>query len=255
MADPTDTSLKAFLETAYDAMDARKGKPRRDPPKALRHDLSTLQDRERFIALCKREWDEEDRWKQSAAKAEARGDAAKRAPASLAKIWVAEYRQSIAAGTEVRFSFPLNYLDYVGALAAAQAEGELELREETVRRILGVGTFDDAVAVAALPAHQSLAGRKPRPKRSNTLGRLIDGIVKRRSDITFADFKAVLVDRACPETTIEEVHNGTIQWMDDKGKIRGISNEALKRRLSRAKARVLAPARRNFCGNSKPKRP
>ena len=102
-------------------MDARKGKPLPDPSKPLPHELSRLQDCEWFIKLCQRE---EDRWQEYAAEAVARGDTAKIPPASLAKMWVAEYRKSIAAGsgTEVPFSFPLNYLDYVGALAA-QGEG------------------------------------------------------------------------------------------------------------------------------------
>ena len=238
MTDPTDTPLRAAIEGAYDAMEARKGKPRRDLPKPLHRDLTGLQDRERFIALCQRERSEEDRWRRDAAEAEARGDTPKRAPRSTVKAWIEEYRRKApdpADCNSAHFSFPLIYVSYVAALAQAPPEGGLDLREETVRGLLGGESFDDAVAVAALSAHQSLAGRNPRPKRSNTLGGLIGRIVKRRPDITFSDFKAALVDSAYPESTIEEVHNGTIQWLDDKGNIHPISNEALKRRLARAK--------------------
>lgn len=87
MTVPSAASLRAAIERAYDAMEepeakGKKGKPRRE---TLSHELSRLQDCKRFIALCQREWAEEDRWKRDAVEAGARGDTVKTGPASLVK--------------------------------------------------------------------------------------------------------------------------------------------------------------------------
>ena len=108
MADPAETSLKAAIEGA------------RVP---LHQKLRRLLDIDSFIALCKRERAEEDRWKRAVD----RGNTTKPAPASLVKIWVAEYRASVhtvgtGPDTEARF----NYLACVATLA--QVQGELDLR-------------------------------------------------------------------------------------------------------------------------------
>jgi hypothetical protein len=68
--------------------------------------------------------------------------------------------------TSAHFSFPLIYVSYVATLAQVQAEGELDLREETVRLLLGGATFEAGAMEAVKPLRQSQAAsvkRGPRP--------------------------------------------------------------------------------------------
>ena len=224
---PSD--LRATIVRAYDAMEQREGKPRREPLKPLRHELSRLQDRERFIALCRKEWAEEGRWKRDDAEAAAHGYAAKTPPRGVVKEWVAEYRRMMpdAANCAVaHFSFPIIYASYVAALA--QGESDVDLCEETVRRLLGGGTLDDSV----MRLRQRELARKP---RRDALQKVIDGLVAKNPKITPAGLWNTLQQSGCPGTTIEEVSDDTIEWTDAKGQSHDLRESAIKHRLSRAK--------------------
>jgi hypothetical protein len=87
------------------------------------------------------------------------------------------------------FSFPPFYVSYVIALAHAQGEGALDLCEENVRRLLGGESFEDAVAIAAMPAWQRRAGSGERKKLRPLKGALAQ--IKAR---TLDDLLTVLDD-------------------------------------------------------------
>jgi hypothetical protein len=236
MADPTDTSLRAALERTYDEIRQRKGKRRRDPPKPLIQETSRLQDREQFIKLCQRAWDEEHPKKvkgvettarPTVARARGEGQPQKALRPHVVRVWIEEYKNA-ANGATVWFTCPASYGSFVRALADAQAEGDLDLRKEAVRRLLGGGTFEAGV--------MRNLGTRP---RVDALQREILPIVKACPTITARELLAKLKLQAGPAPrTIASVRPGVVEWVGPKGRVRKTQIHALAARLIRLKTAI-----------------
>ncbi|MGH8478352.1 MAG: hypothetical protein ACREXK_01945 [Gammaproteobacteria bacterium] len=202
-------NLRGFLESAYDEILKRKGKPRRNSLKPLAAEIRHLQERERFIKLC-------------------------RESPSMVRVWIAEFRHErdcAVDGGVPRFAFPLFYLLYVNALA--QAPSDLDLADDAgVRRMLGCGTLEEEIGKASLLRRQRRVAGMPRP---DALQDAIVAIVEKNPSVTWRWVYRILVEDGFAATTAD---GNFIEWADNDGTTKCTPVDSLRHRTSRAKQKV-----------------